>query len=96
MAYLRGTLGSYQRWADVVGDQSYTFQNLLQYFIKSTHLTPPNLENAIPRMRLCCITHRYLITAKVARYRCLGAIGSVTSVQQSLGSHLLYKQLAFR
>lgn len=44
MAYLRGTLGSYQRWADVVGDQSYTFQELLQYFIKSTHFTPPNLE----------------------------------------------------
>ncbi|KIM96648.1 GMC oxidoreductase [Oidiodendron maius Zn] len=44
MAYLRGTLGSYQRWADIVGDPTYTFANLLQYFIKSTHFTPPNLQ----------------------------------------------------
>ncbi|TVY83449.1 Dehydrogenase patE [Lachnellula suecica] len=42
--YHRGTAGAYQRWADVVGDQSYTFSNLLPYFKKSCHLTPPNLE----------------------------------------------------
>jgi len=44
MAYLRATHGTYQRWADVVGDQSYTFENLLPYFEKSCHFTPPNLE----------------------------------------------------
>ncbi|KAG4428743.1 hypothetical protein IFR05_015774 [Cadophora sp. M221] len=43
MAYLRGTKGSYQRWADQVGDQSYTFPNLLPFFKKSVHFTPPNL-----------------------------------------------------
>ncbi|OCL10395.1 GMC oxidoreductase [Glonium stellatum] len=43
MSYVRGTIGSYQRWADTVGDQSYTFANLLKYFKKSCHLTPPNL-----------------------------------------------------
>ena len=32
MAYHRGTLGSYQQWADTVGDESYTFHNLLPYF----------------------------------------------------------------
>ncbi|KAI9788249.1 MAG: hypothetical protein M1816_007015 [Peltula sp. TS41687] len=42
MVYHRATAGTYQRWADLVGDQSYTFPNLLQYFIKSSHLTPPD------------------------------------------------------
>lgn len=44
MGYHRATKGSYQRWADLVGDQSYTFPNLLPFFKKSSHLTPPNLE----------------------------------------------------
>lgn len=44
MGYHRATKGSYQRWADLVGDQSYTFPNILPYFKRSTHLTPPNLE----------------------------------------------------
>ena len=42
MAYHRGNSGAYQRWADLADDQSYTFQNLLPYFEKSCHLTPPN------------------------------------------------------
>lgn len=44
MAYHRGTIGAYQRWADLVGDQSYTFSRILPYFKKSSTLTPPNLE----------------------------------------------------
>lgn len=44
MAYHRGTTGSYQRWADLVDDQSFTFPNLLHYFQKSTHFTPPNQD----------------------------------------------------
>lgn len=44
MAFTRSTLGAYQRWADAVGDQSYTFPNLLQYYEKSAHLTLPNLQ----------------------------------------------------
>lgn len=44
MAYHRGTVGSYQRWADLVGDQSYTFDKILPYFKESTTLTPPNLK----------------------------------------------------
>jgi choline dehydrogenase len=43
MAYIRGTAGSYQWWADIADDQSYTFPNLLKYFKKSVHLTPPDL-----------------------------------------------------
>ena len=42
MAYHRGTTGAYDRWADVVGDQSYTFKNLLPYFEKSCSFSPPN------------------------------------------------------
>ncbi|KAJ4359430.1 hypothetical protein N0V95_002177 [Ascochyta clinopodiicola] len=44
MAYHRGTAGSYQRWADLVGDQSYAFNRLLPYFQRSSTLTPPNLQ----------------------------------------------------
>ncbi len=44
MAYQRGTKASYQRWADVVGDQSYTFDQLLPYFEKSLKFTPPNMD----------------------------------------------------
>jgi choline dehydrogenase len=44
MAYQRGTKSSYQRWADAVGDQSYTFDRLLPFFEKSLKFTPPNME----------------------------------------------------
>ena len=42
MAYHRGTTGAYDRWADLVGDQSYTFKSLLPYFEKSCKFSPPN------------------------------------------------------
>ena len=42
MIYQRGTVGSYQRWADAVGDQSYAWKNFLPYFQKSVTFTPPN------------------------------------------------------
>ncbi|KAI1381390.1 glucose-methanol-choline oxidoreductase [Hypoxylon crocopeplum] len=52
MIYQRGTVGSYQMWADVVNDTSYTFDNLLPFFEKSLNFTPPNtqhrLQNATP------------------------------------------------
>ncbi|KAI1122253.1 glucose-methanol-choline oxidoreductase [Nemania abortiva] len=52
MIYHRGTKGSYQKWADMVGDDGYTFENLLPYFQKSVHLSPPRndlrLKNATP------------------------------------------------
>ena len=38
----RGSAGAYQRWADIVDDQSFSFPNLLPFFQKSPHLTPPN------------------------------------------------------
>lgn len=49
----RGTAGSYQQWADAVGDQSYTLHNLEPYFEKSVNFTPPNSNmraaNATPK-----------------------------------------------
>ena len=42
MAYHRASAGTYQRWASLVGDQSYTFANLLPFFQKSCHFTAPN------------------------------------------------------
>ncbi|KAF2174276.1 GMC oxidoreductase, partial [Zasmidium cellare ATCC 36951] len=42
LGYQRGTRASYQMWADQVDDQSYTFDNILPYFKKSLHFTPPN------------------------------------------------------
>ncbi|GAB7364530.1 hypothetical protein MBLNU230_g5337t1 [Neophaeotheca triangularis] len=44
MAFHRGTEGTYQKWADEVGDGSYTWDNLLLYFQRSTNITYPNNE----------------------------------------------------
>lgn len=52
LVYQRGTVASYQNWADQVGDQSYTFDRLLPFFKKTTKFTPPNMDirfaNATP------------------------------------------------
>lgn len=42
MLYHRGTNGSYDKWAREVGDDDYTFDKLLPYFQRSTHITPPS------------------------------------------------------
>lgn len=39
---IRGTKGAFERWANLTGDQSYTFDNLLPYFKKSCNLTAPD------------------------------------------------------
>ncbi|TKA79215.1 hypothetical protein B0A55_03965 [Friedmanniomyces simplex] len=40
--YQRATVDSLQKWADDVEDQSYTWDNLLPYYKKAVHFTPPN------------------------------------------------------
>jgi choline dehydrogenase len=40
--YNRGTVASYQEWADLVGDESYTFDQWLPYFAKGVNYTVPN------------------------------------------------------
>ena len=37
-----GTEGSYQRWADTVGDSTFSFSNILPFFKNSVKFTPPN------------------------------------------------------
>lgn len=52
MTYHIGTAGSYQMWADQVGDDSYTYENFLPYFQISQNFTPPDqsrrIANATP------------------------------------------------
>lgn len=44
MSYIRPTKGSYDLWADTVGDDSFRWESMLQYFKRSVDLTPPNEE----------------------------------------------------
>lgn len=44
----RGSTGSYQRWANIAGDQSYTFENLLTHFKKTPQFTPPDIAKRGP------------------------------------------------
>ena len=41
MVYQRPTVGSMARWAHDVGDESWTWPNVLKYFERSATLTPP-------------------------------------------------------
>ncbi|KAL8632168.1 hypothetical protein Q9189_002078 [Teloschistes chrysophthalmus] len=38
--HVTGTKGAYQKWADTVGDQSFSFENFVTYFKKSPQFTP--------------------------------------------------------
>lgn len=53
MAYTRGTKDSYDQWAEVVGDSSYSFENWLPYFQRSLDFSPPQpgkrAANATPQ-----------------------------------------------
>ncbi|GIZ46269.1 hypothetical protein CKM354_000940100 [Cercospora kikuchii] len=42
MLYQRGSKGAYQKWADQVGDQSYSWENWLPYFQKGVKWSGPN------------------------------------------------------
>ncbi|TLD17693.1 uncharacterized protein PgNI_01248 [Pyricularia grisea] len=41
MIYQRGSKQTYQKWADAIGDDSYTWDALLPHFKKSVAFTPP-------------------------------------------------------
>ncbi|KAK4640614.1 hypothetical protein QC761_601080 [Podospora bellae-mahoneyi] len=41
MIYQRGTVQSYQKWADAVGDESYSWEALQPHFKRSVSFTPP-------------------------------------------------------
>lgn len=42
MIYQRATVDSFDMWAEAVGDDAYTFDNVLPYYEKSPTFTPPN------------------------------------------------------
>jgi choline dehydrogenase-like flavoprotein len=44
MIYYQGTIGSYKQWADIIGDQSWTFDKLLRFFAKRITYSPPNAQ----------------------------------------------------
>jgi choline dehydrogenase-like flavoprotein len=46
MIYQRPDVGSLQRWADSIGDQSYTFDALFPYYKRSCAFTPPGPTRA--------------------------------------------------
>ncbi|KAK6595208.1 choline dehydrogenase [Botrytis cinerea] len=48
LSYHRATSGTYQKWAELAGDESFTFENLLPYYKKSCHLTPPDVSIGLP------------------------------------------------
>ncbi|KAL8710651.1 MAG: hypothetical protein Q9220_004875 [cf. Caloplaca sp. 1 TL-2023] len=41
--FTRGTKGFYNRWANLVGDPSWSWESVLPYFKKSVDFTPPNI-----------------------------------------------------
>ncbi|KAL9092387.1 MAG: hypothetical protein Q9159_000895, partial [Coniocarpon cinnabarinum] len=48
MIYQRGTRGSFQKWTDQVGDDSFLFDNVLPYYKQSCQFTPPNTTKRAP------------------------------------------------
>ncbi|KAH8435094.1 GMC family oxidoreductase [Aspergillus melleus] len=48
MIYQRPTVESMQQWADAVDDNSYTFDEVLPFYKRSTHFTPPNTDYRFP------------------------------------------------
>ncbi|KAH8427157.1 GMC family oxidoreductase [Aspergillus melleus] len=48
MVYQRGTVGTHDRWADMVGDDSYRWDNFLPYFKKSVKFSEPNMDLRFP------------------------------------------------
>ncbi|KAJ5674268.1 choline dehydrogenase [Penicillium macrosclerotiorum] len=60
MVYQRGSAGSYNKWADILQDESYRWSNILPYFKKSVKFTPPDVSkrllNATTRFRANAFT----------------------------------------
>jgi choline dehydrogenase len=59
LAYHRSTQGAYKKWAELVGDQSYTYQNILPFFEKSAYLWSPDF----PKRSTPNATFRYDVSA---------------------------------
>lgn len=84
MAYTRPPVGVLKMWADTVGDQSYTWDNLLPYYLKSLNFTPPDLSkrlaNATPSYDASTIDGHGLLDVTYPNY----AQGLATWVEKAL------------
>ncbi|KAI1087244.1 GMC oxidoreductase [Rostrohypoxylon terebratum] len=47
MAYGHTSKGAHQFWADLVDDQSYTYENMVQYYKKTMNFSPPDSETRL-------------------------------------------------
>ncbi|MCJ1386379.1 hypothetical protein MMC17_009505 [Xylographa soralifera] len=47
MAYSHSSKGAFQMWADVVDDQSYTYDHVANYYRKSMNFTPPDTKTRL-------------------------------------------------
>ncbi|KAL3466531.1 hypothetical protein BJX64DRAFT_274503 [Aspergillus heterothallicus] len=48
MVYQRGTKGTYSQWADITGDDSWTWDSVLPFFQQSVTLTPADMSVRFP------------------------------------------------
>lgn len=83
MAYQRGTVGSFARWASLVGDDSYQWENVLPYYQKSVTFTPPNQSkraaNATPEYDAQAVGQGSPVSVTFANY----ALAFSSYVQQA-------------
>lgn len=47
MAYERATVGSFERWAENVGDMSWTYENVSDFYYRSLSFSPPDQSKRI-------------------------------------------------
>lgn len=52
--YMRSAKGAYKKWAENVGDDAYTFENMAPFFRKSVHFNPP--ENSLRPLNASALT----------------------------------------
>lgn len=52
MGYQRGTVGSFDKWAGIVGDDLWKWDNVLPYYKKSANFTPPNYAKIESRFNI--------------------------------------------
>lgn len=52
MAYSHTSKGSHQLWADRVGDQAYTYENMKKFYRKSMNFSPPDPKDHFPNVTL--------------------------------------------
>lgn len=63
MIHQRGSRGSYDLWAEQVGDDSYKWDNIVKYFDKGVDVTPYN--NSLRAANASANTEQYNLAAKL-------------------------------